>query len=339
MSIQRVSLSCLALLALACGRESKSSPKATESAAPTAVTAPPSPELKVPAVSRISPKRLATLPVSAYRTSIAMDDDAVYLMTSNAAYRLVDGEPLHGIELDLGVGPVLTPSAFVFWSNGSIWRAPKQGGVARELAKFPHQPQYFVSFREAVAWVDQADDGIYTIQTLDRGRPRVLLSSPGELRGLDMIGEFVYFVQRNADDSWRIGFVGLDGRPAEYGLTKTGRTPSQLAASDGIYYFDLDTTRILKLTPDLRHEEAVLTELVCSPIQVSTRIYCGCVEGLFDVGRSTHQPRVLSYNRPGTITSISSNAKKVAWTVDIGAEQLAVDMLPASDPDGQSPVP
>src|SRR6478735_5513331 len=339
MSIKRFSLSCVALLALACGRESKTSTRAADAAAPIPVTAPSTPELKVPAVSRVMPQRLATLPVSAYRTSLAVDEDAVYLMTSNAAYRLVEGEPLHGIELDLGIGPVLTRTAFVFWSNGSIWRAPKQGGVTQELGKFPHQPQYFVSSGEAVAWVDQSDDGLYTIQTLDRGRPKVLVSSPGEIRALDMMGPFVYFVQRSADDSWRIGFVGLDGRAPEYGVTKTGRTPSQLSASDGIYYFDLATKHILRLTPDLRHEEVVLQDLVCSPIQVSTRIYCGCVEGLFDVGKDTHQPRVLVYNRPGTITNITSNAKRVAWTVDTGAEQLAVDMLPVSEADGQSPVP
>jgi len=268
-----------------------------------------------------------------------MDDDAVYLMTSNAAYRLVDGEPAHGIQLDLGVGPVLTRTAFVFWSNGVIWSAPKQGGITRELAKFPHQPQYFVSSGEALAWVDQTEEGLYTIQTLDGRKPRVLLSSLGEIRALDMIGEVVYFVQRPADDSWRIGFVHLDGRAPEYTATKKGRAPSQLAGSDGIYYFDLDTTRILKLTPDLRHEEVQLKELVCSPIQVSTRIYCACVEGLFDVSKDTHQPRVLVYNRPGTISSVTSNSKAVAWTVDVGSDQLAVDLLPASEAEGQSPVP
>jgi len=268
-----------------------------------------------------------------------MDDEAVYLMTSNAAYRLVEGQPAQGIRLELGVGPILTRTAFVFWSDGVIWSAPKQGGVPRELGKFPHQPQYFVTSGEALAWVDQTEDGLYTIQTLDSRKPRVLLSSSGEIRALDMIGDRVYFVQRPAADSWRIGFVHLDGRPPTYGSTKEGRAPSQLAGSDGIYYFELDTQRVLRLSPDLGQEEVQLKDLVCSPIQVSSRIYCGCVEGLFDVSKNTHEPRVLVYNRPGTITSISSNSKAVAWITDIGADQLAVDLLPVSEPDGQSPVP
>lgn len=265
-----------------------------------------------------------------------MDEEAVYLMTSNAAYRLVDGEPTHGLELELGTGPVLTRTAFVFWSKGGIWSAPKQGGSAQQLAKFAHQPQYFVSSGEALAWVDQTEGGLYTIQTLDGRTPRTLLSSSGEIRALDMIGEVVYFAQRPTDDSWRIGLVHLDGRAPEYTTTKKGRVPSQLSGSDGIYYFDLDTTRILKLSPDLRHEQVQLKDFVCSPIQVSSRIYCGCVEGLFDVSKETQKPRVLVSNRPGAITSVTSNSKAVAWTVDVGPDQLAVDFLPV-DAEGLSP--
>ena len=337
MFAKRVSLSCIALLSFACGREPKpSQPRAADSAStvPDASASPPPLNVPIPA-----PQRLTTLAVSAYRTTIAMDDDAVYLMTSNAAYRLHDGEPAQGILLDLGTGPVLTRSAFVFWSNGAIWSAPKNGGTTRLLAKFPHQPQYFVSSGEALAWVDQTEEGLYTIQTLDGQRPRVLLSSLGEIRALDMIGEVVYFVQRPVDDSWRIGFVHVDGRAPEFGITRKGRAPSQLVGSDGIYYFDMDSKRVLKLSLDLRHEEVQLKDLVCSPIHVSTRIYCGCVEGLFDVSMDTHQPRVLVYNRPGTITGITSNAKAVAWTVDVGADQLGLDLLPASEAPGQTPVP
>lgn len=326
MRRKRLSAPCAALLTLACGREPKpAQPRASASTAVVHDAAAPS-----ATADSASPTRLTTLPVSAYRVTLAMDDDAVYLMTSNAAYRLVDGEPPHGLRLDLGTGPVLTRTSFVFWSNGAIWSAPKAGGDAHELAKFPHQPQYFVSSGDAFAWVDQSDDGLYTIQTLNGGAPRVLLSSMGEIRALDMIGDVVYFVQRPVDDSWRIGFVHRDAREPQFAVTRKGRAPSQLTGSDGIYYFELDTRRILKLSLDLRQEEVQLTDLVCSPIQVTTRIYCGCVEGLFDVSKESHQPRVLVHDRPGSITNITSNSRGVAWTVDVGSEQLAVDFLPAS---------
>ena len=337
-STVRASFTAAMLLAVGCSRNTpQPRPEVSSSAlaagassasAPPAVT-PPKPEVP-------SPTRLVSLPLSAYATSIAMDDDAVYLMTSHAAYRLVAGEPAHGIRLELGIGPVLTRSAFVFWSNGAIWSAPKQGGETRQLAKFASQPQYFVTSGEAFAWVTLAEDGVYTIQTLDHTKPRVLLSSPGELRGLVMVGDTVYFVQRPSNDSWRIGSVHLDGRPPEFGLTRKGRAPAQLTASDSIYYFDLDTRRVLSLSPDLRHEEVQLKDFVCSPIQVSTRIYCACVEGLFDVDKDSHEPRVLVANRPGTITGVTSNSRAVAWTVDVGADQLAVELLLASELEGKA---
>lgn len=184
MKTGRATLACVVSLMFACGHEAKPSPNSSPS--PTSST------IKSPAPA---PKRLVTLPVSAYQATITMDDDAAYLLTSTAAYRLVDGEPAQGLRLDLGVGSALTRTSFVFWSNGSIWSAPKETGSARELAKFPHQPQYFVSSGAEFAWVDQSDDGLYTIQSLEGRKPRVLLSSMGEIRALDMIGEVVYFVR------------------------------------------------------------------------------------------------------------------------------------------------
>lgn len=342
--VRSLSSSCAVLLLAGCGRTPKPSPAESASAAPASTSSAAAPSESTAAGSKApnvaAPKRLTSLPISAYATTIAMDDDAVYLMTNNAAYRLVDGEPAHGIRLDLGIGPVLTRSAFVFWSNGAIWSAPKQGGVTRELAKFPHQPQYFVSSEDAVAWVDQTDDGLYTIQTLDGRQARVLASSSGEIRALNMVRDSVYFVQRPSDDAWRIGVVRLDGTAPEYGALNQGRAPSQLAGSDGIYYFSLDKVRISKLSLDLRREEVQVKDLVCSPIHVSNRIYCGCVEGLFDVTKDdTHQPRVLVHDPAGSITSLTSTARAVAWTVDLGANQLAVEMLPLPEGDGSPPAP
>ncbi|MES1175544.1 MAG: hypothetical protein ABUL62_14575 [Myxococcales bacterium] len=331
---QRVLVTCAGLLLAGCDRGSKrTSPAPAPAGSASAMPAtPPAPAVR-------APTRLLTLPSSAYAASVAMDEDAVYLMTSNAAYRLVDGEPAHGIRLELGVGPVLTQTAFVFWSNGVIWSAPKQGGVTRELGKFSHQPQYFVSSGDKVAWVDETDEGLYTIQTLNGREPRILTSSAGEIRALDMVGDAVYFAQRPTDGTWRIGVVRLNGGAPEYGSTQKGRVPSQLVGSDAVYYYDLDKSRVIKLSLDLSHEEVQLSDLVCSPIHVSNRIYCGCVEGLFDVSKDAHQPRVLSYNRPGTITSITSTEKAVAWVVDLGRDGLAVDFLPASEAAGPAPVP
>jgi hypothetical protein len=329
MKAQAVCCACAALLLLACGREPK------RVAPERALQAPSSPSPvkagdKPDAPDLASPTRLTALPISAYATSLALDDEAVYLLTSHAAYRLVEGQPARGIRLELGIGPTLTASAFVFWSEGGIWSAPKEGGVTRRLAKFPHQPQYFVASGDEFAWIDQSDAGLYTIQTLDGALPRILVTSPGEIRALDMIGDVVYFVQRPSDDTWRLGKVRRSGGAPEYATARRGRAPALLSGQDALYYYDLDQSKILKRTLDLSGEQVQLENFVCSPINVARRIFCGCVEGLFEVSKDAHEPKVLVHDRPGTIASISSNARLVAWTVDLGQDQLAVDTLPIS---------
>ena len=100
-----------------------------------------------------------------------------------------------------------------------------------------------------------------------------------------------------------------------------------LSGSEQIYYYSLDTSEIRSLSLDLGREQVTMRDVVCSPIQVSTTIYCGCVEGLFEVSRESGVPRILVQDRPGSITTIASNAKQLAWIVDIGPDQLAVDVL------------
>lgn len=268
-----------------------------------------------------------TFPLSAYATSLALDDRAVYLLTSNAAYRLAPGEPARGIELELGVGAALTASAFIFWSKGAIWRAPKEGGISRKIAKFEHQPQYFVAFGEAFAWVDLSDDGLYTIQALDGPKPRVLVSSTGELSALNLIGNSLYFIQRPTDASWRIGLVAISGGEPRFTPERKGRRPAMLASSDQIYYYDLDGSQIARLSLDLGREETLLKSVVCSPISVASAIYCGSVEGLFEVDKEARKPRILVQGRSGSITNVVANPERIVWTTDVGADKLAVDQL------------
>ncbi|HMA94561.1 MAG TPA: hypothetical protein VKP30_17845 [Polyangiaceae bacterium] len=276
----------------------------------------------------VEPTLLAQLPISAYHVSLAVDGDVVYLLSQKAAFKLIAGKPAQGIELDLGVGSVLTHSGFVFWSKGRILEAPKAGGLTREIARFPHQPQYLVASPNAFAWIDLSGDGAFTIQTLENRRPRPLVASQRELSGLTMIGDAVYFIDRPTDASYRFGMVRTSGGLPEYGVAHPGRRPSMLAAAEDVYYYDLEKSEIRRLVSGVAREETVLEGFVCSPIQVSTQIYCGCVEGLFEVGKTTRQPRVLYPSRAGSITAIASNEKMVAWAADLGGEQVGVYVLP-----------
>ncbi len=202
--------------------------------------------------------------------------------------------------------------------------------MTRRLAKFAHQPQYFVASGNLFAWVDQSDSGLYTIQTLDQNQPKVLVTSTGEIRALNMIGDAVYFVQRPTDDTWRLGMARVSGAAPEYATPRKGRAPALLTGQDALYYYDLDQSKILRRSLDLSGEQVQLENFVCSPINVASRIFCGCVEGLFEVSKEEHEPKVMVHDRPGTIATIGSNARLVAWTVDLGQDQLAVDTLPIS---------
>jgi hypothetical protein len=322
------------LVFFACGR--KPSPPEKTPAPTTTATASITPSR---AVARVPPTRLAELPISAYSTTLALDDDAAYLLTPEGAYRLVPGEPLRRIELELGVGATLTRSAFVFWSEGAIWKAPKTGGTPRRVAKLAHRPQYFVASGEAFAWVSLGDDGVYTIQTLAGTQPKTLVSANGELSALNLIRDAVYFVERPTPDSWRIGVVRTTGGAPEYTTARSGRRPSLLTGDDAIYFYDVDRFRISKFSLDLRRHDDLATELVCSPLHVARGIFCGSVEGLFEVKTPSYTPYVLSYGRPGSITNVISDARRVVWTVDAGPNRLAVDLLPAQPEGAPAPPP
>ncbi len=326
----------VSLLLVACERSTSPShgsalaPSALASSAlaPSATAnASPAPSHPIP---HVEPTRLTELPISAYATTLALDDDAAYLLAPRGAYRLVPGEPVRGIQLELGNGATMTRSAFVFWSEGGIWKAPKTGGTTRRVAKLSHRPQYFVASGEDFAWVSLSDDGVYTIQTLAGAEPKTLVSATGELSALNMVREAVYFVERPTPGSWRIGIVRITGGAPEYMTERSGRRPALLTGEDAIYFYDVDRFRIRRVSLDLRGDNDLASDLVCSPLHVARGFYCGSVEGLFEIKRPSHTPRVLSYGRPGSITNVQSDAHKVVWTVDLGPDRLAVDLLPTT---------
>jgi hypothetical protein len=108
-----------------------------------------------------------------------------------------------------------------------------------------------------------------------------------------------------------------------------------LSGSEHIYFYTLDGSEVRSVSLDLQQEEVLQRNLVCSPLSVSMAIYCGCVEGLFEVSKRTKRPLVLVNGVAGSITNIVSNSKMIAWTVDLGPNTVGVDMLPAPEPDAR----
>lgn len=276
----------------------------------------------------VLPTRLLSLPISAYTPSLALDGDDVYLLTDHAAYRLRAGAPSQKIELELGHGSVLAESGIVFWSKGAIWNAAKHGGSVWRLTTTRTQPEYLVTSGEHIAWLDRVEQGPYRIQTIQAGKARVLLTSENELSAVHMIGEWVFYVQRGRDGAWRIGRVPIAGGEPSYTDSRTGPTPSQLTGRDSVVYYDMDKSEIRQLTTDLKAEHVWLKDFVCSPIFEARHVFCGRVEGLFQVLADSRSPRPLTFGRHATITLVRANTKQVVWLADTGADQLAVEMLP-----------
>jgi hypothetical protein len=322
-----VSASALLLL-LACSRGSHrtQSESATSRAAPAASSSSSSvanePQDKV-----FAPTRLVSLPVSAYSTFLGLDGELTYLFTRNAAYRLAPDKPPQKIELDLGIGPVLADSGIVFWSKGAIWNASKDGASVWRVATLPRQPEYFVASSAGIAWLDRAEDGLFRIQSLDGQKPRVLVADQGEISALNMVHEWVFFVLRGKDNTWRIGRVHRARGEPQYTDSRTGPTPAMLSGTEDVVYYDMERSEIRQLSLDLKSEHVWLKDFVCSPICESTNIYCARVEGLFEVLASSRKTKFLWYGRRETVTYIRANGKQVVWTVDTGPDQLAVDML------------
>ena len=103
-----------------------------------------------------------------------------------------------------------------------------------------------------------------------------------------------------------------------------------LAGADALYYYDLDQSEVLRLSLDFARSEARSKNVTCSPLAVANAIYCGSVEGLFEISQETRRPRALALARSGSITHIAANPEWIAWTIDVGPDKLAVDLLPAS---------
>jgi hypothetical protein len=271
---------------------------------------------------------LLTLDTSAYTASLRADDDALYLLTSNAAHRVVPGQEPQSQPLDLSFGATLSELAIIFWSSGAVWSAPKRGGELQRLGMVPHQPQYFVASGARLAWIDRTEQGLFTLQTLERNKPRVFYSSPGKIDALSMSHDWVFFVERANDDTWRFGGLSTRGGNPAYTPSKRGRTPAMLAVSNDIYYYEPDAQELRSLSPDFQHEETIAKNVVCSPVAVAEKIYCAQVQGLFEVTKDTHRMTLLTRGSRRLITSIVANSKFVAWLSDVGPNKLALMTLP-----------
>jgi len=276
---------------------------------------------------------LLKLDKTAYHTRIDLESDAIYLLTMEGAYRLVQGQAAKEVKLDLSDTGVATPSAFIYWSGGSFWLAPKRGGPPGRLADVKNRPIFIVSVEERFAWIGPNEQGHHTVYTLRQGKPHALHEMSGPVAGATMVDDRVIFLERVGTDGWRLGSVARDGGPATFTATRKGRYPSMLAAARDIYYYfwgDKKVSEVWAVSPDLQNERVVANNVICSPLAAADRIFCANVEGLYEISPSSGLPKLVYPNIGSSITSISADQNRIVWVSDVGAEKLEVKLLSRS---------
>jgi len=270
---------------------------------------------------------LMTHTSSAYTAGLFADDYAAYLLTDRVAFRLELEASPQQIPIENGSAAAVTRSGIVYWAKGAIWQVPSSGGEARWLATLPHQPQHFLTDGDSLAWLDMPERDHFLIQTLDRGKVRTLVDYAGRIETADMDAGHVFFVRRDSGSSWRIGSVSVGGGAPTYASPKTGPTPAKLAVAGDLFYYDVKSVQLRRLSADLSREQTLLEDLVCSPLAVGVRIYCPNMDGLFEMARHRGAKPMPLFPSRRRITSVAASSRFLVWLEDAGPERLTMELI------------
>jgi hypothetical protein len=282
------------------------------------------------------PITLATLEISAFGKTIGVDDSTVYLLSPEGFWRFSPEHKPVETRLDLGYAHALTDVDIVFWSRGAMHALAKQGGNPRELGPVPNKPRTIMAHGSHFAWLDLSEGGTFSFRILQKGVPRILYRTVNKVTSSIMLNQRIYFVEQSINSNetnppprWRIGGVSTDPKNSPvFGPWQRGRTPSMLGGYTDIYYYDLPARSVYRLSPDLAHTETIATKTVCTPFTVSDRLLCSRVEGLFEVSKDGAYQKILTDKPMGLTTNLAASKQLVAWTSDVGEDQLALRVLP-----------
>lgn len=270
---------------------------------------------------------------SAYGVGLFVEGPTVLVLTPTTAIRLTDGEPLQKFAAPLSDNATLLGDSIVYWHDGAARIVSKSGGEPHSLAQVERTPQKFFAWERRLAWLERAEDGPFSLVTLDAKKPRVLHRTDAYLATATILRDWVYFVERGADGSWRIGGVSARDQRTVFSRPRQGRTPSMLVpTADGLYYYDGPTRSVRRTSPDLEHEVVFAEDVICSPLAVSDRVVCGHVEGVYEIPGKGRSPRVLSHEPRGAIAAVAADEKRAVWIVDTAENRFAVRSLPLPPP-------
>lgn len=271
------------------------------------------------------PQARHQLAFSAYTATLAADEEAVYVLTSQAAYRFRDGQAMERWEIQLGDTPALGGSGIVYWLDGKLLRAPKQGGPGEILASVPRAPRRLAASGEHVVW-EEADETMSSLRALDGAEPRTVYRGAGSVEALTLMDDQAYFVVRDRE-RWRLGTASLGGGAPRFAEPRTSRTPALLAPAGDVYFYDGPTSSVRRFASDLSREDVIARDVICSPLAVADRVYCAQISLLFEIPREGGATRLLAPKRAGTLTALVATRTRVAWLLDAGENRAELEVL------------
>ena len=159
---------------------------------------------------------------------IAIDGSTLYFRTLDTLFKVSSAGGKPEVVADLSTQEPselwLQSDTLLVRSNAKLFTVPKAGGAATALgAALSPAPTNFAATQlngTDFYWVAE-DSGAYGIyhRTLSGSTVDTVFSSKDELRGLQLVGDTLYFVNKTASDI--------------EGVSTAGGTPTQLTAADG----------------------------------------------------------------------------------------------------------
>jgi hypothetical protein len=302
----------------------------------TVPTAPPgSPRLAAETARRALP-RVSTLyerQASAYQAGLFADESSVVLVTPTGFTTIRPGKTPQERAVDLGPIAVRDGGSIIFWRSGGLREMALSGEGERELAALPSPPRYLLAFEGRLAWVQSDRTTGSSLQTLSGDGVSVVHDSRDSVCASVMQGASVYWVLQRADGSWTIERISLDEQNRVSTAAHRGRPPAMLAVGrDGVYFYDGPERGVRRLTFDLAREDALATNVICSPLAVSSRVVCAHVGGLFEIPASGTAPRFLASESAGPIAATAATDGRAFWVAENGDGRLVVRSAPFSKP-------
>jgi hypothetical protein len=272
-----------------------------------------------------APQSRHPLELSAYTATLAAEGDDIYVFTSHDAYRFGAGRAAERWAIELGDTPAVGARGIVYWLDGKLRQAPKQGGSVEILAAVPRAPRRLCVSGAHLVWEEPAQAAAL-LRTLDGSEPRTIYRSQGEIEALALMDDQAYFVERS-QERWRLGTVALSGGAARFTEARASRTPALLAAAHDVFFYDGPTSTVRRVASDLSREDVVAREVICSPLAVADRVYCAQISLLFEVPRDGGKARLLAPKRPGTIAALVATRTRIAWLLDAGENRAELEVL------------